>query len=185
MRHRKCAVCQYEKHEIWASKCEIRNMQRRRVQHAYELRLRFYSVDNTSSKSQNDVEWTSVTSRRQKSSMTQRIFTFRDFTSKASTLKVLTFVSTTSAISRVQKRVNVNLKTKNNSSQTDDFFMIEKKSAWALTIMNSERRERAFVKSKRDRFSKKLVIADSQANHVLWQRDFLCSYYSTTSEMIA
>ena len=185
MRHRRCAVCQHERHEIWASKCEIRNMQRRRVQHAYELRLRFYSVDNTSSKNQNDVEWTFVSSRRQKSLMTQKISTFRDFTFKISTFKALTSVSTISAISKIQKRINVNLKTKNNSSQTDDFFMTEKKSAWALTIMNSERRKRAFVKSKRDRFSKKLVVADSQANHALWQRDSLCSYYSTTSEMIA
>ena len=186
IRHRKCAVCQYERHEIWTSKCEVKNFQKRRVQHAYETRLRFYSVDSMLSKSSEKVQWTSVSFRRQKFSLTQRSSISRAIISKVSTLKEFTTTSTSISASRVQKRaVNVNLMMNDNLSQTDDFLMTEKKSAWALTIMNSERREKAFAKSKRDRLTRKLVVENTQTNHTLWQRDLLCLYYSTTFETIA
>lgn len=40
----RCVVCKKEGHEAWSPDCEVRKIQKRRVQTAYELRPRFYPV---------------------------------------------------------------------------------------------------------------------------------------------
>ena len=149
VRHKRCAVCQHKKHETWTSKCDARRYQMRRAQHVYKTRLRFFAIEiKTTMKSQMKVEWTSILSRRQKTSTIQR-----------------ESIST----SRIQKRtINNDEASKDSQSLADvDILMTKKKSVWALTIMNSERRERVFVKSKKNRSTKKLVVVNKQADSIL------------------
>lgn len=185
-RSRRCIVCKKQGHEAWSPECEIRQMQKRRVQAAYESRPRFFPViprSNTLEVTEQQITSSHSTPGNATSSVD--IVMTENNISDGPAMQLLQDISRTHIQPTVEANMTRNQENKSQKptaisrkairrsrsasptardlSASPDRLARPKINDWKDTIMNpvNQLREKAYAKPARGR-PKKIILADTE-----------------------